>query len=147
MNPLIPNRQDVQEWRRPCKLATFGFAMAWLLYGAVAYGIADWDVGVTLLMGSLTYLCAPWSLRVLLAALRNRPPYWPLWIVAAVGVAWVVVDGVYVLYHTTVGNTMFRADNARASFPIYFMAGAVWLYRGTVREFLANLRALFRRTA
>lgn len=119
--------------------------MSWLLYGAVVYGIADWDIGVTLIMGSLTYLCAPWSLRVVLLSVRNRPPYWLAWVVAAFAIAWLVVDGVYVLYHTTVGNQMFREDNFRVSFPLYFLAGACWLYRGTVQELLSHAQAVFHR--
>lgn len=119
--------------------------MSWLLYGAINYGIADWDIGVTLLMGFLTYLCAPWSFRVILLALRNRPPYWSLWVVGSLFIAWLVVDGVYVLYHTSVGNKMFREDNFHASFPLYFLAGACWIYRGTVREFLVNIYAIFRK--
>ena len=121
--------------------------MCWLLYGAVTFGIADWDAGITLIMGILTYVCAPWILRVVLLAFRERPPYWYLWIVAALAVAWVVIDGVYVLYHTTVGNRMFREDNFYASCPIYFLAGAFWLYRGSVKDFLADVRASFRRAA
>jgi hypothetical protein len=146
VDTLGPDRKYFLELLRPWKLVTFLIAMCWLLYGAVTYGIADWDVGVTLIMGGLTYFCAPWSLRVILLALRKRPPRWPLWIIADLAVAWVVVDGVYVLYHTAVGNQMFREENFRASGPIYFLAGAFWLYRGTVREFLSNIRAIFQRT-
>lgn len=141
MNTLAPDRQYFLELLRPWKLATFLIAMSWLMYGAVNYGIADWDIGVTLIMGCLTYLSAPWSMRVIFVALRNRPPYWPLWIIAALAVAWVVVDGVYVLYHTAVGNQMYREDNFYASTPIYFMAGAFWLYCGTVQEFWAEVKA------
>ena len=46
--------------------------MTWLLYGALYYGIADWDVGVTLLMGGLTYLLAPWTVRLIFEAVRER---------------------------------------------------------------------------
>ena len=145
VDTLKPDRTFFLELLRPWTLFTFGVAMCLLLYGAVNYGIADWDVGITLIMGCLTYLCAPWTFRVIAVALRNRLPGWPLWLLAALAVAWVVVDGMYVLYHTSVGNRMFREDNFYASGPIYFMAGAFWLYRGSVREFLANLRAVFKR--
>jgi hypothetical protein len=144
---LIPNRTDLRELVRPWKLASFAIAMAWLLYGALYYGIADWDVGVTLLMGGLTYLFAAWSVRTILIAIRDRPPHWLQKIGMAVFVAWIVVDGVYVAYHTAMGNQMFRLDNFYASSALYFLAGSVWLYRGSVREFLANVQAVFRKSA
>lgn len=42
-------------------------------------------------------------------------------------------------YHTIVGNQTLRAENFYASAPLYFMAGAVWLYRGSVEDFLNKL--------
>jgi hypothetical protein len=141
---LLPGPTDLRELIRPWKVLTFAIGMAWLLFGALNYGIADWDVGISLLMGGLTYLFAPWSVRTILTASRNRPPYWILKIGIAVFVAWIVVDGVYVLYHTMLGNQMFRIENFCASSALYFLAGSMWLYRGSVREFLSNVRAVLR---
>jgi hypothetical protein len=62
----------------------------------------------------------------------------------ALFVAWVVVDGVYVLCHTIMRNQMFRIENFVASSALYFLAGSIWLYRGSLREFLVNLRRVFR---
>lgn len=118
--------------------------MAWLFYGASTYGISDWDVGISLIMGGLTYLCAPWSVRVTLHCVRYRPRYWGLWIAAAMFVAWIVVDGVYVLYHTAMGNQMYRLENFYASAALYFLAGAIWLYSGSLRDLLRNIRTLRR---
>ena len=126
---------------------SFTIGMTWLLFGALNYGIADWDVGISLLMGGLTYLFAPWSVRTILSASRNRPPYWMLKIGIAVFVAWIVVDGAYVLYHTALGNQMFRVENFYTSSALYFLAGSIWLYRGSVREFLSNARAVLRNAA
>ena len=144
---LLPVQQYFSELVRPWKLLSFGVGMAWLLYGAHSYGISDWDVGISLIMGGLTYLCAPWSVRVTLHCLRYRPRFWGLWILAALFVAWIVVDGVYVLYHTAIGNQMLRLENFYASSALYFLAGAIWLYSGTLRDFLSNVRALVRGTA
>ncbi len=143
---LLPVQQHLAELLRPWKLLSFGVGMAWLLYGARNYGISDWDVGISLIMGGLTYLCAPWSVRVTLHCLRYRPRFWGLWIAAALFVAWIVVDGVYVLYHTAMGNQMFRLENFYASSTLYFLAGAIWLYSGSLRDFLSNVRALVRGT-
>jgi hypothetical protein len=57
-------------------------------------------------------------------------------------VAWIVVDGIYVLYHTAMGNPMLRLENFYASSALYFLAGAIWLYSGSFRDFLSNVRAL-----
>ncbi|MEK7243419.1 MAG: hypothetical protein AAB112_04515, partial [Thermodesulfobacteriota bacterium] len=131
---LLPVQQCLAELVRPWKLLSFGVGMAWLLYGARNYGISDWDVGISLIMGGLTYLCAPWSVRVTLHCLRYRPRFWGLWIAAALFVAWIVVDGVYVLYHTAMGNPMFRLENFYASSALYFLAGAIWFYSGSLRS-------------
>ena len=144
---LLPVQQYLAELVRPWKLLSLGVGMAWLLYGASNYGISDWDVGISLIMGGLTYLCAPWSVRVTLHCLRYRPRFWGLWIVAAIFVAWIVVDGIYVLYHTAMGNQMLRLENFYASSALYFLAGAIWLYSGSLSDFLSNVRALVRGTA
>jgi hypothetical protein len=143
---LFPIQQYLAELVRPWKLLSFGVGMVWLLYGASNYGISDWDVGISLIMGGLTYLCAPWSVRVILHCLRYRPRFWGLWIAEALFAAWIVVDGVYVLYHTAMGNRMLRVENFYASSALYFLAGAIWLYSGSLRDFLSNVRALFRGT-
>ncbi|OGW16679.1 MAG: hypothetical protein A2X56_14920 [Nitrospirae bacterium GWC2_57_13] len=139
---MLPDRSYIAELRRPWKLASFAIGMAWLLFGALNYGISDWDVGISLLMGGLTYLCAPWSVRVILVSLRFRPKYWLLWIGSAVAVALVVIDGVYYLYHSIVGNEMLRRENFYASSALYFLSGTIWLYRGSLRDFVADFRAL-----
>lgn len=141
---LRPDRTYLAELARPWKLLSFALGMVWLLFGALTYGIADWDVGISLLMGGLTYLSAPWSVGAILTAVRYRPRNWALWVAMALFVAWVVVDGIYVLYHSVMGNQMFRLENFYASSALYFLAGSIWLYRGSVRELISNVRAVLR---
>lgn len=141
---FLPDRAYLAELARSWKLMSFAIGMGWLLFGALTYGISDWDVGISLLMGGLTYLSAPWSVGTILAAVRYRSRRWLLGIAMALFVAWVVVDGIYVLYHTIMGNLMFRIENFFASSVLYFLAGAIWLYRGSLRELLANVRRVFR---
>lgn len=136
---LIPDRAYAWELKRPWKLSTFAAGMAWLFYGAFAYGFRDWDVGVSMLMGGLTYLCAPWTVRVILVCLRDRPQWWPLWLAAALAVAWAVIDGSYVAYHTAMHHPMLRAENFRASAALYFLAGVVWFYRGSLRQLAQDI--------
>lgn len=140
---LLPDRAYLIELARPWKLLSFAVGMGWLVFGALNYGISDWDIGISLLMGGLTYLSAPWSVGTMLAGVRYRSGGWLLRIAIALFVAWVVVDGVYVLYHTIMGNEMFRIENFYASSALYFLGGTIWLYRGSLREFLANVRHAF----
>lgn len=123
---MVPGRRYFAEMSRPWKIVSFVIGMIWLLYGARNYQLADWDVGISLIMGGLTYLCAPWSVRVILLCLRERQHYWWLRIVVALGVAWFVIDGVYVVYHSVVGNMMYRKENFFASSALYFLAGSIW---------------------
>jgi len=139
---FLPNKSYAQELIRPWKLFTFNIAMSWLLYGALNYKIKDWDVGVTLLMGSLTYTMAPWSVYVIYSSVRYRPKLWFLHIVAALIAALFVVDWVYMGYHTLMENQTYRDANFYASMPLYFIAGTVWLYRGSVKEFADNIKKL-----
>ena len=142
MYSFLPDKSYARELVRPWKLLSFCISMSWLLYGALFYKVQDWDVGVTLLMGCLTYLLAPWSVFVVYSAVRQRPKYWYYHIIFAL-IAWLfVVDWVYMLYHTIVGNQTFREANFFASTPLYFMAGIVWLYRGSLKELLCNIREL-----
>lgn len=138
----IPDRSALRELQRPWKLATFAIAMALLLYGALFFHIGDWDVGVTLLMGSLTYALAPSGALAVVVAIRERSARALLDVLVALVLAWFVIDGVYMAWHLAMDNPIYRADNAMASTPIFGMAGLFWLYRGSVREMLANLRAL-----
>lgn len=80
---FFPNRYYLLELLRPWKLATFGAGLSWLLYGAVCYGICDWDVGISLIMGGVTYAFAPWSVTTIYNAIRLRPNGWILHLVAS----------------------------------------------------------------
>lgn len=136
---FLPGSAYFYELLRPWKLVTFASGMLWLLYGAIHYDICDWDVGVSLIMGSLTYLLAPWSVLVIYNSCRFRPPAWPLRIIAAFIPAMFAVDWSYWLYHTTVGNTMLRWDNFKVSMALYFICGMLWCYRGSVWDFFEEL--------
>lgn len=139
---FLPNKAYAKELVRPWKLVTFSIAMSWLLYGALNYEINDWDVGVTLLMGSLTYMLAPWSVYVIYSSVRYRQKRWFLHIVSALIAALFVVDWVYVAYHSLMENQTYRDANFYASLPLYFMAGTVWLYRGSVKALVDNIKKL-----
>lgn len=134
-----------RELVRPWKLATFAVGMAWLLYGALVYEISDWDVGISVLMGGFTYWLAPWTVRSFAAAVRAPSAANAGWAALGVAAAWWCVDGVYVLYHTLAGNAMLRDANFRASLPLFFLCGMLWLYRGSLAELRLDLARLCER--
>jgi len=137
---FLPDKQYLLELRRPWKLATFSIGMSWLLYGALFYGISDWDIGISVIMGGFTYLCAPWSFSVIFNAARYRPRGWPLHIVAAFLPALFAVDWAYWLYHTAMGNAMLRWENFKVSSALYFICGSIWYYKGSLRDLIADIQ-------
>lgn len=138
---LIPSSNYWRELARPWKLASFAVGMGWLIFGALNYDIADWDVGVSLVMGGVTYVCAPWSVFIIGSALRFRPRHWWFHVLLALAVAVLVVDSSYLVYHGIVGNQTYRDANFQASLPLYFLAGTLWLYRGSLRSLIAGVRS------
>lgn len=136
---LLPDSAYFRELRRPWKLVTFSVGMLWLIYGATFYGICDWDVGISIVMGGLTYIFAPWSVTTIYHSLRFRPPARLLRVVAALIPAMFAVDWAYWLYHSAVGNKMLRWENFKVSMALYFMCGLLWCYRGSLRDFVSDL--------
>ena len=138
---LRPDRAYWRELLRPWKLASFAVGMAWLIYGSLNYGIGDWNLGDSLIMGGLTYLTAPWCVGTLWLCVDRRPRRWPVWMAAALLVGWAVVDGSYTLYNLLAHYSLYRAANFPASSALYLLAGCIWLYRGSLRDLLRDIRA------
>ena len=136
-------RAEAREWRRPWKLSTLAIGMSWLVYGATHYNFSDWDLGISFLMGGLAYLLAPWSVRMLFYGLHGMAR--PAAVVLALFFGWFTVDGVYVLYHSAMGNEMVRWANFKASAMLFVMAGIAWGWRGSVVEFFAWVRRELKR--
>ena len=121
----------LEEILRPWKLATFSMGMGWLLYGATNYNIPDWDVGISIVMGVLAYTTAPVVVRILISRQYKRYPL-------AIFGYWFSVDGCYWLYHTLMGNQMFREANFYASCVLYFMCGFIWLHNGPLKSLVSR---------
>jgi hypothetical protein len=127
-----------QNFFQPWKLVTLGIGIAIMIIGSFVEKISDWDVGISLIMCTLTYLTAPFVCRTIL---RRDWKMFPL----AAFLAWFTIDGCYVLYHTLAGNVMLREANAYASTPLYFFMGMVWLWNGSLRELASAIVASVRR--
>ncbi len=131
----------IREYLRPWKLATLACGIALLIAGSFYYRAPDWDIPISLIMATLAYLTAPWSMRVLL---ERRWRLWPAMLFAT----WFSVDGCYWLYWRTVDPAALaamREANFFASLALYAICGVIWLYRGSLREFVAEVRRSLRR--
>jgi hypothetical protein len=134
-----PSASALAEYARPWKLATLALGIALLIAGSFYYAAPDWDVAISLIMAVLAYIAAPWSLRVVV---ERRWRQWPLMLLAT----WFTVDGSYWIYwhfRNPVALELMRDANFFASLSLYGICGVVWLYRGSLRELYADLRARF----
>lgn len=121
---------------QPWKLVTLTMGLSWLFYGAVTYGIQDWDVGVSIIMASLTYISASWCVRAIIGK------QWKM-VAGVIIMSWFSIDGSYVLWHTLAGNDMLRDANLPASAALYWLCGFIWLPRGSLKD-IVSLRAQHR---
>lgn len=119
----------MSELLRPWKLTTLAIGLALLIYGAVAYQLSDWDIGVSIVMALSTYITAPWAIRQLYERKWRNVPL-------AVFYGWLSVDGVYVTWHTLAGNVMLRDAQWQTSLLLYLICGMIWLHKGPIRTLL-----------
>lgn len=135
MNPLR------LEYLRPWKLLTLALGIVLLVMGSFYYPAPDWDIPISFIMAILAYLTAPWSMRILL---ERRWRDWPLMLFFT----WFTVDGCYAIYwhfRNPLALALMRDVNFPASLALYAACALLWLYRGSLRQFYGDLRALCRR--
>jgi hypothetical protein len=131
------------EYARLWKLVTFALGIALLIGGSFYYDAPDWDIPISLIMATLAYLTAPWSLRVIL---ERQWRHWPAMLFAT----WFTVDGCYWLYwhfKNPRALELMRDANFLASLSLYGICGVIWLYRGSLRDLIAETGALLRKLA
>lgn len=118
----------MHELLRPWKLGTLAIGIALLIIGSIYTPAPDWDIGISLIMATLTYLTAPWSMRVYLDRVWKNLPL-------ALFYTWFTVDGCYCIYWSIVDPAALeamRAGNFGASLSLYLACGVIWLYRGSI---------------
>ena len=121
----------MRDYLWPWKLVSLAIGLALLLVGADFYAAPDWDYSVSFIMATLTYLSAPWAVRVLMTR------QWK-WLLAALFCYWFTVDGCYWLYWHSVkpGALVMREANFYASSCLYWLCGFIWLHNGPLRDLL-----------
>ena len=130
----------LNECRRPWKLATFAIGLGLLIVGSVAFSAPDWDIPISVIMATFTYVTAGWSMHALV---ERRWRDWPLMLL----VTWWSVDGCYAFYWGWVDPQALewmRSANAPASLSLYWMCGLVWFWNGSLRELQEKLKAILR---
>lgn len=109
---------------------TFLCGMTFLIYGALNFGIQDWDVGVSLVMAGFTYFTADWVVGVLRRSEYRRYPL-------ALFLTWFAVDGSYVAYWTFVNESVIMRWQFWPSLMMFLLCGVIWQALPTPREALA----------
>lgn len=126
------------EYLRPWKLATFSIGLALLIMGSYYTPAPDWDIPVSVIMATFTYLTAPWCMHIFL---DRRWRLWPLMLLAT----WFSVDGCYAIYWYWKDPSvleLMREVNWPASLSLYGMCGVIWLHRGSLADLQAQLVCL-----
>lgn len=129
---------EIAEYLRPWKLLSFAIGLGLLIWGSFYLRAPDWDVPISFIMAILTYLTAPWSLRVVL---ERKWRLWPMMLVAT----WFTVDGCYAIYwgfRNPTALEMMRAANFPASLSLYGICGVIWLYRGSMSQLISDAKRL-----
>ena len=131
---------NLADYARPWKLATLFLGIALLILGSLYYSVPHWDIPISLIMATLAYLAAPWSLRVIV---ERRWKLWPAMLVAT----WFTVDGSFWLYWRFKNPAILELMR-EASIPValaaYGICGVIWFYRGSLRELSLEMSALLR---
>lgn len=128
------------ELLRPWKLSSFCVGLSLLLYGAIAYNIPDWDIGISVIMAGYTYISAPFFCKTVFATYKGKTTIKN--ILMATIMFWFTVDGCYMLYHAAMHNETFRLENFLVSSLLYLICGMIWLYEGSLRDICQNLKEL-----
>jgi hypothetical protein len=132
---------EMKEYLRPWKLTTLAFGLVLLIWGALYYKTADWNIAISLIMGLLAYATAPWVFQIF------KYFQWRLFPVAFF-MYWLTVDGSYYFYNTFLGGAIsmdLRLANFFASSLMYVLCGWLWSIQGTFWGLIAELIAVFRR--
>ena len=100
-------------------LATLVIGIGLLIAGSFYYDAPDWDIPISLIMASFSYLTAAWSLNVLV---KREWRMFPLMLFFT----WWTVDGCYALYwyfKNPVALDLMRDANWPASLALYWACG------------------------
>lgn len=125
-----------EEYKRPWKLFTFAIGLILLIIGSFYYQAPDWDIPISIIMATLSYLSASWSMHVLSERQWSKLPL-------MLFITWFCVDGCYSIYWyfvDPVALALMRDVNFLASLSLYGMCGLVWYYEGSIKAAFHQIR-------
>ena len=137
---ILSVKEHMSEYRRPWKLVTLAIGIGLLIIGSRIYSAPDWDIPVSIIMASFTYLTAGWSMHVII---ERRWRDWPVMLL----LTWWCIDGCYALYWGIVDPhalELMREANWPASLSLYLGCGLIWFWNGTIRDLFTTLRTWLR---
>ena len=103
------------------KYLTFAIGLLLLIVGSYYFSAPDWDIPISIIMATFTFLTAGWTVDVLLLKQWKKLPL-------VLFFAWWAVDGCYWLYWSTVNPDalVMRDVNWPASLCLYAICGVLW---------------------
>jgi hypothetical protein len=119
---------------RPWKLISFLLSTGLLCYGACNLDFPDWNIPVSLIMASLTYLTAPFVINTFILSIKSQNKHPLLYFLFALAIAFFVIDLSYVIYNQIFHHIYFRKENFIVSSCLYFMCGLVWRYNDNLKS-------------
>ena len=121
----------MHEYLRPWKLSTLAIGLGLLLVGVDYSPAPDWDYTISFIMAILTYLTAPWTVRVFMTRRWNM-------MLLGLFFYYFTVDGCYWLYWSAVKPEalVMRDANFYASSCLYWLCGFIWLHNGSLKTIL-----------
>lgn len=133
----------MKEYLRPWKLVSFAIGLSLLIAGSFYYHAPDWDIPISIIMATITYFAAPWSMSVILERQWKHFP-------AMLFITLFAIDGCYWIYwsYQSPEALVMRDVNFPASLSLYGICGVLWFYEGTLKELYKEIldsRAHFRR--
>jgi uncharacterized membrane protein (UPF0136 family) len=103
-------------YRNPLNLAALAIGLIILVSGSYIEQLPDWDVGISLIMGVMTYFAAPFVIKSILT--RKH-------LILAFVAYWITVDTSYVMYNSYLHHPFFRTENLIVSTLLFFIFGLI----------------------
>ncbi|MBI4802300.1 MAG: hypothetical protein HY796_07225 [Elusimicrobia bacterium] len=130
-----PWKAEIKEYLRPWKLTTFAAGLTVLIGGSLYYEIPGWDMGSSLIIGTLTYITAPW----LIYMVKSRQ--WRKSLTALFACCFTIYLS-YAWYNAYLDHPVAVEINEAYFFPsflLYLLCGLLWSHRMSLRELLSEL--------
>ena len=124
------------EYKRPWKLFSFAIGLALLIIGSFIYKAPDWDIPICIIMATLTYLSASWSMHILTERQWSKLPL-------MLFITWFCIDGCYSIYwyyKDPAALALMREVNFLASLTLYGMCGLVWYHDGSIKDAFSTMK-------